>query len=336
MGCTQTSVSDLPPNHINHIPIERLHNNEGRSMMKASPVVVITAPPTPSYIKSALKKFHPDGRGRTERLPFFNWKPPPINKVVNFDEQVLVKARTPTPSKTWYEKASSTMPVKKHRRDDEKEDYDDDDIPSISSDEEEEENNEQIDTESRIPILRSPALLQQNEPNTFWQEPNTIGFMPTTNMILENESFSPTMQRSSYKMNTYPTETRAPTPINRIKVRRKLPDFGPPEIVPTSLYRAPLQSLTIPPYQSLTQTSRVPAYQSPPQTSFFSPYQSSVQLSTLPSYQSSLQSSAQLVQQTLPNPNAILIEQQPTLTNDESSPQTASYAINRHPIENVT
>jgi len=345
MGCAQTSPSVISPSHIpiersydnenyplppNQIPIEQLPDNEGYPSTKAPPVVIITAPPTPAYVKSALKKPNSDGRGVTEGLSFFNRKPPPFNKSVNFDEQVLVKSRTPTPNKIWYEKPSSTMPKRKHPgNDDDDYDYDDEEIESISSDEEE-ENNEQINTESQIPTLRSPTLLlQPNQANSLWHNPNTIGFMPTTNTMLENESFSSTMQQSPFNMNTYATETSIPLPINRIKVRRRLPNFGPPQIAPAPSYQSSLQSLTVPPYQSLTRPSTVPAYQIPTQASFVSPYQSSVQSPPLLSYQPPRQRASS-------NPNPALIEHQPTLTSSESLPRTAHYAVNRHPIENAT
>ena len=59
MGCAQTSANVAP----NHIPIERIYTNEDYSITQPPPVVFITAPPTPTYIKSALKKkgmfYHP-------------------------------------------------------------------------------------------------------------------------------------------------------------------------------------------------------------------------------------------------------------------------------------
>jgi hypothetical protein len=393
MGCAQTSPSVISPSHIpierlydnekypsppNQIPIEQLYDNEGYPSTKAPPVVIITAPPIPAYVKSALKKPNSDGRGVTEGLSFFNRKPPPFNKSVNFDEQVLVKSRTPTPNKIWYEKPSSTMPKRKHPgNDDDDYDYDDEEIESISSDEEE-ENDEQINTESQIPTLRSPTLLsQRNQANTLWHNTNTIGSMPTTNTMLENESFSSTMQQSPFNMNIYPTEIPISLPINRIKVRRRLPNFGPPQIAPAPSYQSSPQSLTVPPYQSPTRPSTVPPYQIPTQSSTVPPYQIPTQSSTVPPYQIPTQSSSNPpyqiptqsstasayqiptqsstnppyqssvqppnllsyqspIQRTLSNANAALIKHQPTLTNGESSLQTAYYAVNRHPKENVT
>jgi len=338
MGCAQTSTSVMPSNHI---PLEQLYDNEGYPLTRVPPVVAITALPTPSYVKSALKTGYPDGRERTERLPFFNRKLPPINKSVSFDEQVLVKARTPTPSKIWYEKSSSTMPMRKHRRHhhDDDDDDDEDEIDEISSDEEE-ENDEEIDTESQIPKLKPANLLvQRNQANPpFWHKPYTTEFVPPTNTRLENRSFSPTTQQSYINMNTYATNNSILSPVNRIKVRRKLPNLGPPQIAPALLYQPPLQSSIVPPYQSPTQPSTLPGYQIPTQTPIVSPYQSSTQPSTLPSYQFPMQPSSQTfhAQRTLPNPNPVLIEQQPTLINGESSLQNTYYAINRRPIENVT
>lgn len=338
MGCTQTSASVIP---YNHVPIERLYNNESYSTMKPSPVVMMNASPIPFYLKSALKKPGRDGKGRTEGFSILKRKPPQLNRQVNFNEQVLVKPRTPTPSKIWYEKSSSTMPMRKHRRHhhDDDDDDDEDEIDEISSDEEE-ENDEEIDTESQIPKLKPANLLvQRNQANPpFWHKPYTTEFVPPTNTRLENRSFSPTTQQSYINMNTYATNNSILSPVNRIKVRRKLPNLGPPQIAPALLYQPPLQSSIVPPYQSPTQPSTFPGYQIPTQTPIVSPYQSSTQPSTLPSYQFPMQPSSQTfhAQRTLPNPNPVLIEQQPTLINGESSLQNTYYAINRRPIENVT
>lgn len=304
MGCAQTSPNVISPNHI---PIERIYTNEDYSIVQAPvPAVVITAPPTPAYIKSALKKTPSDSRKRTNKPPTFHWKPLPLNKTVNFDEQVLVKARTPTPNKIWYEKSSSTMPMRKHRRnDDDDYDYDNEEIPSISSDEEQEINDEN-NSESRLPTFEHRNSLLQ--PNTFWDNPYTSPFMSTTNSELENDPYS----TSSLNMNGYGTETTFPSSANRIKVRRKLPDLGPPQILPISVYQSP------------TQPSQLPSYQLSPQTSLVPTYQSSVQPSTI-----SVQPN------TISNLNNTVLELRSTLTNNELSTPTIYQPYNRHPSENI-
>lgn len=300
MGCAQSTASVIPTN--NDIPIERLYINEDYSMVQAPPVVMITASPPPAYVKSALKKTPFDGRGKTEKLSLFNRKLPPINKTVSFDEQVLVKARTPTPSKIWYEKASSTMPMRKTpRNDDDDYDYDEEEIDSVSSDEEQ-DNDEQSDIQSRMFTLKSPTLSIKRNP--LWSQTNTVSLMPPANPMLEDQS----MQRPSFNTNTYATETPINSPANRIKVRRKQPDLGPPQIV------------SIPSYQSPIPTSKDSLYQLPAKASIVSPYQSPVKLP----------SQVFPLQRTLSNPNPV------TLTNGELSPQTLYYPINRPPIENIT
>jgi hypothetical protein len=300
MGCAQSTASVIPTN--NDIPIERLYINEDYSMVQTPPVVMITASPPPAYVKSALKKTPFDGRGKTEKLSLFNRKLPPINKTVSFDEQVLVKARTPTPSKIWYEKASSTMPMRKTpRNDDDDYDYDEEEIDSVSSDEEQ-DNDEQPDIQSRMLTLKSPTLSIKRNP--LWSQTNTVGLMPPANPMLEDQS----MQRPSFNTNTYATETPTNSSANRIKVRRKQPDLGPPQIV------------SIPSYQSPIPTSKDSLYQLPAQASIVSPYQSPVKLP----------SQVFPLQRTLSNPNPV------TLTNGESSLKTPYYPINRPPIENIT
>jgi hypothetical protein len=330
MGCAQTSESIIPTSHI---PIERLYPNENHQLMEVPPIPKITVSPPPTYVKSVLKKTPSDERGKTERLPFLNRKWPSIIKSVNFDEQVLVKARTPTPNKIWYEKPSSTMPMRIHpRNDDDDDDYDDDEeIESVLSNEEQ-QNNQLIDTESQIPTLGPPTLLlQRNQPNNFWHKSNTM---------IENQSFSSTVQQPSYHINTYATDEPIALPANRIKVRRKLPDLGPPLIAPTPSYRPRLRSSIVSPYQSPTQFSIVSPYQSTVRSSIHPSYRSPFLPLTVSPYQSLAQPSSQTfhVQQTLPNTNVISNEYRTTVTNHigESSPQTASYVFNPHPIENVT
>jgi hypothetical protein len=285
MGCTQTSASVIP---YNHVPIERLYNNEGYSTMKPSPVVMITASPIPSYLKSALKKPGRDGKGRKEGFSILKRKPPQLNRQVNFNEQVLVKPRSPTPSKIWYEKASSTMPMRRHpRNDDDDDDYDKEEITSISSDEEQ-VNDQQVDTQSPIPI---------NKPNNLWYKHNFRGLLPLTNKMLENESFPLAMQQSPFNVNTYATSNPTASSANCIKVRRKLSHLDPPQISFATSYQPPLQSSAALLYQSSTQPSTIPAYQIPAQTPIVPLHQSP----TVPPFQTPIVSSYQSPVQTSTN-----------------------------------
>ena len=355
MGCAQASPSVIPLN--NHIPIERILVNEEYSVGQALPVVMITAPPPPSYIKSALKRGPYDGRGQIEKRSLFNKRLHPFNKSVNFDEQVLVKARTPTPTKVWYEKSSSTMPMRKTpRNDDDDYDYDQVDNESSSSDEpiqEDDEDDEPIDFKHKMSTLRPPTpLAKRNQGDAPWSKNNTVGVLAQMNPLLENQSFSPSTRRHSFSANTNAWEPATISPATRIKVRRKLPDEGPPQIVPVSPYQShvrlpvatpyqyPVRPSIVSPYQSPIQRPIAPPYQSPVQPPIVPPYQSPVQPPIAPPYQSPVQppiispypstvkplSQASPLQQTSSNP----------LPNGESSPQTPYYPIPRHPIENVT
>lgn len=314
MGCTQTSERVIPPNHI---PIERIYDNGDYRIAQPLPAVNIIALPTPPYVKSALKKTYPDMRGRADTFPFAQSKISPFNKGVNFDEQVLVKARTPTPTKVWYEKASSTMPMRRHgRNDDDDYDYDNEEPQSNSSDEEQGDQ-EQNDTESQLTARRPPTPLRHpNQVNPIGYQTDNLGFIPATNTMLENKSFPSTTQ-PYLNMPTYAAESQSTLPINRIKVRRTLANLGPPQILPASPYQPPVQYSTIPLYQSSTQPSIVPTYQIPAQTSIISPYQTPIQ-------------------QTLPNTNAIHVEQRRLRTSSESLPQTAYYPYTRPPLSNIT
>ncbi|CAF0866961.1 unnamed protein product [Rotaria sordida] len=354
MGCVQPSQSFIPSNHI---PIERLYDDGSYPMMIPSPIVMITAPPAPAYVKSALKKSDPDEQRMTERRIFSKRQLPSANKSVNFDETVLVKSRTPTPSKIWYEKASSTMPMRSNRSndddddDDDNDNYDDDEVLS----DEGQESNEQMDTESYIPRLGTPTpLIRRNQKNSFWNKTNTVGLMPPTDTTLNNESYPLNTQQYSSQMNINTTENRIASSGNRIKVRRRLPHFGPPQISPDSSYEHPRQPSAIPLQQSsqqflavpLRQTSRRPsvvllrqtprqpvpiplhqssvqptavlAYRFPTQTSIVSPYQSPVQPHTVLSYQTPIQPQTTQSYQSPIQPQTILSYQSPVQPSSET------------------
>jgi hypothetical protein len=347
MGCAQTLPSVIPMNH--HMPIERILVNEDYSLAQALPVVMITVPPPPSYVKSALKRNPFDGRRQTEKPSLFNRRLPSLNKCVNFDEQVLVKERTPTPTKVWYEKASSTMPMRKTpRNDDDDYDYDQEEINSPSSDEEVDEDNnnnddddEPNDFKQKMFTLRPPTpLAKRNQGDALWSRNNTVGVMPQINPLLENQSFSPSIRRSSLNTNTSALEPATISAATRIKVRRKLPDEGLPPIVPVSPYQSPVRPPIAPPYQSPVRLPIASPYQSPVQPPIAPPYQSPVRLPIAPSYQSPVQPPIVSPYPSVVKPPSQVFPLQPVpsnpLTNGEPSPQTPYYPVARHPIENVT
>ena len=181
MGCAQTSPTVKP---LNQIPIERILDSSSYPIMEDLPVVTITATPIPSHVKSALKKSASDGRQKTNGGSFVKRKAPALNKTVNFDEQVLVKPRTPTPNKSWYEKASSTMPMRKHpRNDDDAYDYDEEESPS---DEE-----QQMDRIPQLPKLGSPTpLLRRDLIDTSWYRNNPMDAIPPTNTSVTQRLFA--------------------------------------------------------------------------------------------------------------------------------------------------
>ncbi|CAF3355996.1 unnamed protein product [Rotaria sp. Silwood1] len=307
MGCAQPSRSVLPSNHI---PIERLYDNGSYPIMRTPPNIMITAPPTPSYVKSALKKTNPDEKRRTERHMFLQRQPLPAIKSVNFNEEVLVKARTPTPSKVWYEKASSTMPMRLNPSNDDydDDDYDDDEVLS----DEEQKSNEQMDTESYVPRLGTPIpLLRKNKINPFWNRPNTVRLMPPRDSTLNNESFLFNSQQHTSEMNTNTTENSTASLGNRIKVRQRLAPFGPPQISPDSSDEHPQQSSVVSLYQPSRQLSAVLPQQSPRLSSTVLLRPSPRQLSAVLIPQSPRLPSAVLLPQNPQQPSTIFLNQSP-------------------------
>ena len=307
MGCTQASNNVISP--TNHIPIERLYGNDDYSVAQAipSPVITITAPPTPAYVKSALKK-------PREPKSVFNRPLPSLNRVVNFDEQVLVKARTPTPDKVWYQKASSTMPMRKRPRNDD-DDYDyDDEEEEVSSDEQvEDENNA-----SPMVTVRPPTpLRRRSQPDSLWHQNDPTGSTPSANISNEDDPFSTAPQSSS----------NISTPANRIKVRRRLPELTPPLIAPVPSYQPnPLQSSTSLPYLSSAPRPTLSPYPVTTQPTIASPYQSPLRLSP-PAFH---------VQRIVPPTNTALPAVRLPLVNTQSLPQTAYYAVNHPPNGHIT
>ncbi|UJR24913.1 hypothetical protein I4U23_006277 [Adineta vaga] len=285
MGCAQTSPTISP---YNHIPIDRLYRNP--TVQQPLPPIAIPVPP---YVKGVLKKPYPYGREGPEPLSMLRTKPLLMNRTVNFDEKVLVKPRTPSPDKVWYEKASSTMPMRKHPCDDNDDydyDYNDEENGSHSPDE------EQIDNEQ-----------------------NNLTY-PTKSMKRNGNSKSST--------------------LNRIKVRRKLPDLGPPQLIHAPSYQLPIQSSTTPTYsQSSSQISAVPVHHLSTQhlntslfrTSTVTPYQPPLQYPTVPTTQASttfshpsaitLPSGVPIISQNPPVPSSV---QQPIVASLQM-PTTVSY-----------
>lgn len=328
MGCTQSSRSALPPNHI---PIEHLYDSGSYQNMHTSPIVMINPPFIPSYLKSALKKSDPYDREPNNRRLFTRRKQLPMNKAVNFDEQVLVRARTPTPIKSWYEKKSSTMPMRLNPRDDDDDDDDDNDGDDGDYDEEydddgtllneDQENREYRNTESLMPRLGTPTpLMRRNQLNPFGRKANTIGVMSSTDSTLNDESFLSSTQQNFH---TNTNDSSIPSTGGRIKVRRRQPNFGPPQVLTGSPSEPLRQPSAMPLYQSSTQPSGflirksavkpliVPLHKSPGQPSLVSAYRIAPQTSIVSSYQPPvLQSSITPLQQpTSIQPKPTLVHQ---------------------------
>ncbi|CAF1118558.1 unnamed protein product [Adineta ricciae] len=291
MGCAQVTPTISP---YNHIPIERLYPHRTYSSQESPvPMVTITVPPVPSYVKGVLKKPYPYGRERPEPLLMMRTKPLIMNRSVNFDEKVSVKPRTPTPDKAWYEKTSPTMPMRLHSRDDgEQED-------------EEQLDNEQYHLHSQIPSNNTPYRTMSINPE------------------------------ASSNINTYTTNHSKNSPLNRIKVRRKLPDLGPPQIIYTPTYQ-PLSQLSAHP-QVTTQTSATPVYSMSTQNSntsllptpIMTSYQPPLQYSTAPTMQTS---------STLSYPTTMLPSSRipPIPSNPKALIQTATPLLNQPPIQSST
>lgn len=199
MGCTPSSPTTTAV--LPYPPIERIYPSE------TSPVMMIAAPPPPVFVKSSLKKRH------ASRPSLIHRRVGPGNKSVNFDQQVLVKSRTPTPNKAWYEKESSTMPMRRRRQndnDDDEENYDDPE----ERDEDERTSPEQTDELLPLPSMGTPvSFLPRPSMNSQWyQNPPPLE---------NNHSFHAPLPDNS-----------AISPINRIKVRRRLStDVPPPQVL---------------------------------------------------------------------------------------------------------
>ena len=161
MGCAQTSRDDASSKES---PIEQLNYNKDDSKIPSSRVNRIISSPMPMPLKSVLKHSDPDGKRKNERLSLLKQKPTSVNRSVDFDEQVLVIARTPTPNKIWYEKQSLTMPIREYPRNDDDDDDDDDRDGQFSSSEEQ-ENDKQINSESSMARLPTPTLLLRRDQN---------------------------------------------------------------------------------------------------------------------------------------------------------------------------
>ncbi|CAF1116925.1 unnamed protein product [Adineta ricciae] len=293
MGCAQVTPTISP---YNHIPIERLYRNRTYPSQESPvPMVTITVPPVPSYVKGVLKKPYPYGRERPEPLLMMRTKPLIMNRSVNFDEKVSVKPRTPTPDKAWYEKTSPTMPMRLH-----------------SPDDGEQEDEEQLDNEQYH--LHSQTPSNNN---------------PYRTMSINREA--------SFNINTYTNNHSKNSPLNRIKVRRKLPDLGPPQIIYTPTYQ-PLSQLSAHP-QATAQTSATPAYSMSTQnpntsllpTPILTSYQPSLQYSTVPTMQTSstlsyptTMSSSSRIPLIPSNPKALI--QTSTLLQNQSSIQSSTPA----------
>ena len=199
MGCTPSSPTTTV---LPYPPIERIYPSE------SPPVMMITGPPPPpAFVKSSLKK------RRTSRPSLIHRRVGPGNKSVNFDQQVLVKARTPTPNKAWYEKASSTMPMRRHRHNDNDDDDEDYDDPE-EQDEDERTSPEQTDGLLPLPSMGTPvSFLPRSSMNSQWYQ-------------------NPLPLENNYSFQAPVPDNSAIPPGNRIKVRRRLStDIPPPQVL---------------------------------------------------------------------------------------------------------
>ncbi|CAF3434465.1 unnamed protein product [Rotaria socialis] len=258
---------------------------------KTPPVVIATSPTTPNYVKSALKKSHVKGGGKTEKLSHLKQKVSTSHKSVNFDEKVQVKSRTPTPKERRYDRAPSTKNLRRQIYTDDKDvdDHDiDDDVRSVSS-QEDIIINESI--KKSKPVSSQASL--RNQSNAFWHKNNAIGTIPTANTIKEkNQPSSTAIPQLPLSMTTDSAEDPNLPIGNRFRVRRKV------------------QYPVIP-----QASSPVVSIQSPPASS--SP--------------SNLHTTSQPVQRPLPSTNAILIEHHASFSNGGSTPKTGYYAFARQP-----
>jgi hypothetical protein len=202
---------------------------------KTNPPLVVntTTPSVPIYVKSALKKSRANGRGKSGKLTSLKNKSTIANKSVNFDENVRVKLRTPTPKDAQYQRSST----KQTSHVDDEDNYDQ--ASSVSS-LDEDISNEQI----KLKTTTITPTLQRNQPNSFWYKNNSIGITSSTNTIKEKPHQIPLP--SVNMMIQSPEDPNVPV-TNRFRVRRKIQHTDLPQASsPVQSSSAPVQSSPVP------------------------------------------------------------------------------------------
>jgi hypothetical protein len=232
-----------------------------QATIKSPSVVFATSPPLPNsssplpnvpiYVKSALKQSRVNTKGKTEKLSFLKRKQPSLNKSVNFDEQVRVKLRTPTPKETRYENTSSEkIETKQTPNNHDNDDDDDDQVSSISSQED-----ILIEQNKSPPVPSIPNLpLQRHQPNGFWHKNSSVAVISSINNIKEKDQLPVSL----------PTEAPEILPGNRFRVRRKVASSALSQASnsvdlnqSSPSYRSPVQSSPLPVQRWLPNTNAV-------------------------------------------------------------------------------
>lgn len=227
MGCTQPRRTILPQNPI---PIERVYQDG--YPLRPSPQLVIHSTPSPVFVKSNLKKDHFDGRSNNS--PLFRRNAGSTPKAVNFYQTVQVRCRTPTPNKVWYEKASSTMPMRRiPPNDDDDDDYeapeeyeddDDEDPRGISS--------QPLENDSNG--FRMPSI---NRIGTPIPSSYSLQAFPPQSTVDSHSPFLSSSSSNGLQYNTTLPNKQSSRSANLIKVRRRLSSSEIPQVfnpVPTS------------------------------------------------------------------------------------------------------
>ena len=182
MGCAQPRRIISPQNQI---PIERIHYDRVPPMLVA---------PSPPYVKSALKKPQFNG-GRANPSPLFRGDA----KSVNFYQTVQVRCRTPTPNKVWYEKSSTTMPMRKHPPND---DDDDDYEPADDGDENDDDDDDWTRKPSAMPRLGTPIPLRYSNENESSSSPPVNRIKVRQRLPPSDSSLVPSVSRPSFLLST--------------------------------------------------------------------------------------------------------------------------------------
>jgi hypothetical protein len=213
MGCSQATSTTRSTSHV---PIHRINDvNNGTFSSGPRASSEASAPlPLPFRVKSVLKSSQTNGRRDNHSVSPVSRKHRKGHRTVNFDEQVRVKPRTPTPDKVWYEKETSTMSLSEYSDDD------DDDDETIGPSDRLQHDNRRIETRLNTSTAAT-SVLSRHALNSHWYKTKPIGVKSPVNTLTNSyRSFESITHEQS---NT--PENGNVAPLSHIKVRQRLPSI---------------------------------------------------------------------------------------------------------------